>query len=106
MQRDLAVLQSQISRLPAEAAALVKEQAEVTRLSQLNAGMGAQVLEARLAALAEGGDVRLIDPAVMPRRVSFPRPLPTIAVCLAAGLVVGVVVALFGAPLLGLRRID
>jgi tyrosine-protein kinase Etk/Wzc len=106
VERDLAVLQSQISRLPGEAAALVKEQAEVTRLSQLNAGMGAQVLEARLAALAEGGDVRLIDPAVMPRRVSFPRPLPTIAVCLAAGLLVGGVVALFGAPLLGLRRAD
>ena len=106
VERDLAVLQSQISRLPGEAAALVKEQAEVTRWSQLNAGMGAQVLEARLAALAEGGDVRLIDPAVMPRRVSFPRPLPTIAVCLAAGLLVGVVIALFGAPLLGLRRID
>lgn len=106
VERDLAVLRSQISRLPGEAAALVKEQAEVTRLSQLNAGMGAQVLEARLAALAEGGDVRLIDPAVTPRRVSFPRPVPTIAVCLAAGLVVGVVVALFGAPLLGSRRID
>ena len=106
VERDLAVLQSQISRLPGEAAVLVKEQAEVTRWSQLNAGMGAQVLEARLAALAEGGDVRLIDPAVMPRRVSFPRPLPTIAVCLAAGLLVGVVIALFGAPLLGLRRID
>jgi tyrosine-protein kinase Etk/Wzc len=104
VERDLAALQTQLGRLPGEAAAIVKEQAEVTRLSQLNAGMGAQVLEARLAALAEGGDVRLIDAAVMPRRVAFPRPLPTIAVCLAVGLLAGVAVALFGGPLFGVAR--
>jgi len=104
VERDLGALQAQLSRLPAEAAAIVKEQAEVTRLSQLNAGMGAQVLEARLAALAEGGDVRLIDTAVMPRRVTFPRPLPTIAICLAIGLLGGVAIALFGGPLFGAPR--
>jgi uncharacterized protein involved in exopolysaccharide biosynthesis len=48
--------------------------------------MGAQVLQARLAALTEGGDVRLVDAAVAPRKVTFPRPLPVIAVAAVLGL--------------------
>jgi uncharacterized protein involved in exopolysaccharide biosynthesis len=92
---DLARLNTQIARLPGQAAAVAKEQAELTRLAQMNAGMGAQVLEARLAAMVEGGDVRVIDSAVPPRRVTFPRPLPTIAIGLLAGLVLGLMAALF-----------
>jgi len=61
--------------------------------------MGAQVLTARLAALAEGGDVRVIDEAVSPRRVTFPRPLPTIAMGLVGGAIAGFVIALLGVPL-------
>jgi len=56
-------------------------------------------LTARLAALAEGGDVRVIDEAVSPRRVTFPRPLPTIALCLVGGAIAGLVLALLGVPL-------
>jgi uncharacterized protein involved in exopolysaccharide biosynthesis len=99
IERDLQDLHAQIAKLPGQAAAIAKEQAEVARLSAMNAGMGAQVLTARLAALAEGGDVRMIDEAVSPRRVTFPRPLPTLALCLAGGAVVGFVLALFGVPL-------
>lgn len=95
-QRDLGALRAQAARLPRSAAAFAKEQAEVGRLAQLNVGMGAQVLEARLAALLEGGDVRLIDEAVVPRRVTFPRPLPTFAAGLAFGLALGAVAAMFG----------
>lgn len=96
---DLGRLQGEMSRLPVQTAAVAKEQAEVTRLAQMNAGMGAQVLEARLAAMVEGGDVRVIDEAVSPRRVTFPRPLPTLAVGLLGGFVLGIAIALFtGAP--------
>ena len=49
---------------PYRSAAVAKEQAELARLSAMNVGMGAQVFSARLAALAEGGDVRVIDEAV------------------------------------------
>jgi uncharacterized protein involved in exopolysaccharide biosynthesis len=97
IERDLGRLRAQLSRLPKAAAAVAKEQAEVTRLAAMNAGMGAQVLTARLAALAEGGDVRIIDPAVAPRRVTFPRPLMTVAICIAIGIVAGFLVALLGA---------
>jgi hypothetical protein len=31
--------------------------------------------------------------------VSFPQPKLTIAICLGAGLVIGLIVALFGAPI-------
>ena len=98
IQRDLTAIRAQISRLPGQSAAVAKEQAEIARLSAMNVGMGAQVLTARLAALAEGGDVRLIDEAVSPRRVTFPRPLPTIAICLMAGAIGGFLIALLGVP--------
>ncbi|MEO7083896.1 MAG: Wzz/FepE/Etk N-terminal domain-containing protein [Gemmatimonadaceae bacterium] len=97
IEHDLDGLRAQLSRLPKAAAAVAKEQAEVTRLAAMNAGMGAQVLTARLAALAEGGDVRVIDAAVAPRRVTFPRPLTTIVVCIAAGIAAGFIIALLGA---------
>lgn len=106
IEHDLAILHDQISRLPGQAAAVAKEQAEMTRLAAMNAGMGAQVLTARLAALAEGGDVRLIDEAVSPRRVTFPRPLPTIALGLVGGAIVGFVLALIGVPLAAPSRIS
>jgi uncharacterized protein involved in exopolysaccharide biosynthesis len=106
LEQDLQLLHAQISRLPGQAAAVAKEQAEMARLAAMNAGMGAQVLSARLAALAEGGDVRLIDEAVSPRRVTFPRPLPTIALGLVGGAVVGFVLALVGVPLAAPTRID
>jgi len=106
LERDVQTLHAEISRLPGQAAAVAKEQAEMARLAAMNAGMGAQVLTARLAALAEGGDVRLIDEAVSPRRVTFPRPLPTIALGLVGGALVGFVLALIGVPLAAPTRIN
>ena len=98
IERDLGALHAQLARLPGQAAVVAKEQAELARLTAMNVGMGAQVLSARLAALAEGGDVRLIDEAVSPRRVTFPRPIPTMLVGLVGGAVVGFAIALFGVP--------
>jgi uncharacterized protein involved in exopolysaccharide biosynthesis len=96
LEHDLDRVQGQIMKLPAQAAAVAKEQAEVTRLGQMNAGMGVQVLEARLAAMLEGGDVRIVDAAAPPRRVSFPRPTLTVIVGLALGLLAGAALALLG----------
>lgn len=93
LERDRDELRSQIARLPRRGIGVVQERAEMERLAQLNMGMGAQVLEARLAALLEGGDVRLVDPAVPPRRVSFPRPLPTVAAGMLGGLLLGLLLA-------------
>jgi succinoglycan biosynthesis transport protein ExoP len=49
--------------------------------------------EARIAAAASDLSVRLVDPAVVPRKPVSPRPLLSLAVALVAGLVLGVAVA-------------
>lgn len=109
LRRQVAQLDQQVAAsearslaLPGAAAKLFLAQSEVERLSKLNLALAAQLLDARLAALAEGGDVRLVDAAVVPRRVGFPRKTMTLAVGLAAGLVLGLFVALL--PLLGSPR--
>jgi succinoglycan biosynthesis transport protein ExoP len=54
--------------------------------------------EARIAAAASDLSVRLVDPAIVPRKPVSPRPLLNLAVALVAGLALGVVVA-FGREL-------
>lgn len=90
-------LEEQLNRLPGREASVAKQQADVTQLAELDAGMGAQVLQARLAAMLEGGDVRLVDTAAVPRRVSFPRPVPTWLVGLLGGVLLGLILVPVGA---------
>ncbi len=89
-------LEKQLNRLPGREAGVAKQKADITQLAELDAGMGAQVLQARLAAMLEGGDVRLVDTAAVPRRVSFPRPLPTWLVGLLGGLLLGLILVPLG----------
>ncbi len=96
LERDRDSLSAELQKLPAKAAAVGKQQAEVTQLAQLNMGMGAQVLQARLAAMREGGLVQLVDSAEVQRREAFPRPLITMLVSLVAGLVVGILLLPIG----------
>jgi len=72
--------------------------AALRRLATVDVAMGAQVLESRLAAITEGGDVRVVDAAVAPRKVSFPRPVLTVAIAALAGLLVGVASILIVPP--------
>jgi uncharacterized protein involved in exopolysaccharide biosynthesis len=99
LERDLQRVGNALFRFPVASSAVLKDQAEVERLAAINLGMGAQVMEARLAAMLEGGDVRVVDAAVSPRKVSFPRPTLTLATFTFLGLLAGVAYAL-----LGLRR--
>jgi tyrosine-protein kinase Etk/Wzc len=91
-------LEIQLNRLPGREAGVVKQEADVKQLSELDAGMGAQVLQARLAAMLEGGDVRLVDTAAVPRKVAFPRPVPTWLVGLLGGLVLGLLLVPIAGP--------
>lgn len=96
---DVARLRSRLEALPRQAEALQSGRTDVERLTRLDLGMGSQVLEARLAAITEGGDVRLLDPAVSPRKVAFPRPLMTMALgIMAGGVLAAMLVLLVGAP--------
>ena len=98
LQTDADSLDTQLTRLPGREAAVAKQTADVTQLTELNAGMGAQVLQARLAAMLEGGDVRLVDTAAVPRKVAFPRPAPTWLVGFFGGLLIGLLLVPIGAP--------
>jgi len=67
---------------------------DIKRLTEIFTALQAQLIEARLAAIGEGGDIRQIDVAVAPRKPSFPAPLMTMGIGTAAGAVMGLVAAL------------
>jgi uncharacterized protein involved in exopolysaccharide biosynthesis len=92
-----ATLERQIAALPAGALGVLQRQREVKRLSQTSLALQAQLIDTRLAALTEGGQVRQVDVAHAPKRVRFPRPLPTLGVGLALGLMLGALGAALGA---------
>ncbi|MEP6779852.1 MAG: GNVR domain-containing protein, partial [Gemmatimonadaceae bacterium] len=91
---DVARVRARIDALPRQAEALEGGRTALERLTRLDLGMGSQVLEARLAAITEGGDVRVLDAAVSPRKVQFPRPLITIAVGIIVGVMFAAILAL------------
>lgn len=96
----LASLSSQLAsrgQLAAAGERIFYAQLEVERSAATVLAVEKRVLEARLAAAKEGGDVRVIDPAVPPRTVSFPKPLGAAVIGGLLGLAMGVLVAL--APL-------
>lgn len=67
---------------------------DVERLTKIYTALEAQLIEARLGAIAEGGDMRQIDVAHPPRKASFPQPILTLGLGGAGGLLTGLVVAL------------
>ena len=98
LEHDLASIQTRINALPAQSESVGLRQVALKQIALLSTGMGSQLLEARLAAISEGGDVRLIDEAVAPRKVAFPRPAITFAICILLGFALGLSAALVGAP--------
>ncbi len=98
LEQELARARSRVRELPGAAQGIVVAEAKLKRLATIDAGMGAQVLDARLAAITEGGDVRVIDAAVAPRKVAFPRPTLTLALGALLGLLTGVATALIFPP--------
>ena len=88
-------LRTALGAFPAELASGNRLQRSVLQLSQVQTAMQAQLVEARIAAVTEGGNVQSLDIAEPPMRVAFPRPLPTMAAGLGGGLFVGVAIAMF-----------
>lgn len=95
MQQRLDSVQRTILALPAANERVGRLQRDVLRLTQLYTALQAQLVEARLGAIGEGGDVRQIDVAAVPKEPSFPQPLLTMGLGTAGGLVVGIIAALF-----------
>ena len=67
---------------------------ELLRLTQLSLALQSQLVQARLAAISEGGDVRPLDKAVPPKEPAFPEPRLTAALGLGVGLLLGLVAAI------------
>lgn len=91
LRRELGQYRQEVASLPGQAQENTRRRRDVARLSETLLALQAQMVEARLAAISEGGDVRQIDRAVVPRKPSFPNPLLNSAGGLLAGLFFGVV---------------
>ena len=89
LEQDLERTRSRVQQLPGAGLKVFIADAALRRLAIVDVAMGAQVLDSRLAAITEGGDVRVVDAAVAPRKAAFPRPLLTLAIGALAGLILG-----------------
>lgn len=94
MQTEYDKLLSSIGKLPEAAERGGRLKRDVLRLTQLYSALQAQLVEARLGEIGEGGDIRQIDVAAPPREPAFPRTLLTLGVGTAGGLMAGLVAAL------------
>jgi tyrosine-protein kinase Etk/Wzc len=95
LEGELDSLRAVLLGMPKNAQANGRMQREVLRLGQIYAAMQAQLVEASLSAIGEGGDVHQLDFAEVALHPSFPQPLLTLGVGAIGGLVLGLFVALF-----------
>jgi tyrosine-protein kinase Etk/Wzc len=91
---QLDTVRAALAAMPGQTETSLQLQREVQRLGQTVIALQTQVVEARLAAISEGGDVRQIDVAQPPKKPVFPRRLLTLALGLAGGLLFGFLAAL------------
>jgi len=61
-----------LGALPGQTEESFRRQREVERLAQIQLALQSQLVQTRLAAIGEGGDVRQIDAAIPPRKPAFP----------------------------------
>lgn len=95
MQDRIETIQGSLLALPAAAERGGRLQRDVRRLSTIYTALEAQLVEARLAAIGEGGEVRQVDVAVPQRKPAFPKPWLTMGLGGAGGLLAGLIAALF-----------
>lgn len=81
--------------LPAAGETVGRLKRDVMRLTELYTALQAQLIEARLGAIGEGGDVRPLDAAVVPRSHAFPNTMVTMGIGTMGGLIAGIIAALF-----------
>ncbi len=90
-------LDAQLGSLPGAAESGLTLQRDVKRLSTTELAVQAQRVEARLAAIGEGGDARQVDVAEPMKKPAFPTPAISYGVGGGAGLVLGIIAALMAA---------
>ena len=90
-------LDTVLETLPGTAESAVALQRDVRRLSQTELAVQVQRVEAKLAAIGEGGEARQVDVAEPSKKPVFPTRTIALGVGGAAGLVLGVIAALLSA---------
>lgn len=90
---QLDTMRTALGVLPGSAESSNRLQREVLRLGAIYAGIQSQLVETRLAAIGEGGDVRQLDVAEPSKKAEFPKPLFTMGVGVVGGLVSGFLAA-------------
>lgn len=104
VERELGQSRAQLASLPEAVERSLRLEREVERLGETLVAMQTQLVQARLAAIAEGGDLMQIDIAEAPRQPLYPRAPLTLALGLFGGLFFGVIGAV-GSASMG-RRIQ
>lgn len=90
-------LDTVLETLPGTAESAVALQRDVKRLAQTEMAVQVQRVEAKLAAIGEGGEARQVDLAEPSKKPVFPTPAIALGVGGAVGLVFGVIAALLSA---------
>jgi uncharacterized protein involved in exopolysaccharide biosynthesis len=90
-------LDRMLDSLPGTTETSVALQRDLKRLTQTSLAVQGQRVEARLAAIGEGGEARQVDFAAPSKKPVFPTPVLALGVGSAAGLILGVIAALFSA---------
>jgi uncharacterized protein involved in exopolysaccharide biosynthesis len=86
-------IQQSLVGVPRAAESYDRLEREVLDLAKIFSGLQVQLVDARLAAISEGGDVRPLDLAVPPKRPIFPRKSVILGEGFGGGLFVGLIVA-------------
>lgn len=97
LERERDSFDRRLESLPGTAESALTLQRDVKRLTSTELAVQAQRLEARLAAIGEGGDARQVDVAEPGKKPAFPTPVISYGVGGGAGLVLGVIAALMAA---------
>jgi tyrosine-protein kinase Etk/Wzc len=97
LEASLSKIDQSLARLPKAAESSGQLERDVLSLSKMAAVLQAQIVDAKLAAIGEGGDIKPLDLAYPPKKPSFPNPILTAGIGVTGGLFFG----LFAALLLG-----
>jgi hypothetical protein len=94
IERSIRGIEGELAALPRAAERAGQLLFNVEDMAKMSAGLQAALVDAKLAAIGEGGEVRPLDLAVVPKKPSFPRPALMVAGGAGGGAMVGMMVAL------------
>ena len=94
LQAQVDSAQRALLALPAAGEKVGRLKRDIVRLTELYTALQAQLIDARLGAIGEGGDVRQLDVAAVPRGPAFPNAPLTMGLGTFGGLLAGLVAAL------------